>query len=129
MTLKQYLVVMILATIMCWISWGMVIVNIDPFTTGSLGFIFFYISLFLSLLGTISIGSFFMYNHFSKRHLPMFKYVKKSFHNAVVFSGITTGLLFLQANDLLHFWNFTIFLLVVALIVSFNMSTNQNRLT
>ncbi len=126
MTLRQYLTVMAVATIMCWISWIVVILNIDPFTSAALGFIFFYTSLFLSLIGTISLMSFFLYSRFSSQQLPMFRYVKKSFSNALFFSVVTISLLYLQAAGLLHFWNFTVFLLVVALVISFSISTKHS---
>jgi len=50
MTLKQYFIVMILGTILCWVALSFVILNIDPFQDTGIGFTFFYISLFLLYL-------------------------------------------------------------------------------
>lgn len=125
MSLRQYLFVMIFATILCWISFGMVTANIDPFQGDAIGFGFFYTSLFFALLGTITVASFVGYRLFSRAGLPMFRYVKKSFRNGMFFSVIALATMYLQIHALLNLWNFTLFLLVVALIISFSVSTKQ----
>ncbi len=127
MTLRQYLTVMIFATAMCWLSWGMVIVNVDPFISGGLGFSFFYISLFLALLGTISIVSFFLFNKYSSSGLPLFRYVKRSFSTGFTSSALLVFLLYLQGIRMLNFWNMTIFIIVIALVLSFLLSPKQSH--
>lgn len=117
---------MFFATILCWVSWGMVVMNIDPFQGSLIGFSFFYISFFFALLGTITLVSFMGYRLLSRAGLPMFRYVKKSFRNGLFFSVIGTAVMYLQIQSLLNLWNFTLFLLVVALIISFSVSTKQN---
>lgn len=125
MSLRQYLFVMAFATILCWVSFGMVTANIDPYQGSAIGFGFFYISLFFALIGTITIASFVGYRMFSRTGLPMFRYVKKSFRNGMFFSVIALAIMYLQIHALLNLWNFTLFLLVVALIISFSVSTKQ----
>ena len=126
MSLRQYLFVMAFATILCWVSFGMVTANIDPYQGSAIGFGFFYISLFFALIGTITIASFVGYRMFSRSGLPMFRYVKKSFSNGMFFSVIALAIMYLQIHALLNLWNFTLFLLVVALIISFSVSTKQS---
>ena len=70
MSLRQYLFVMAFATILCWVSFGMVTANIDPYQGSAIGFGFFYISLFFALIGTITIASFVGYRMFSRSGLP-----------------------------------------------------------
>ncbi len=117
---------MLFATVLCWVSWGMVIINIDPFQGSIIGFSFFYVSLFFALLGSITLLSFLGYRVFSRAGLPMFRYVKKSFRNGMFFSAILLIAIYLQMHALLNLWNFTLFLLVVALIISFSVSTKQD---
>lgn len=126
MSLRQYLSVMFFATVLCWVSFGMVVVNIDPFQGSIIGFSFYYISFFFAMLGTTTLGSFMAYRLFSRSGLPMFRYVKKSFRNGMFFSVIALALMYLQIHALLNLWNFTLFLLVVALIISFSVSTKQS---
>jgi len=105
MTLKQYLAVMFFATVVCWIAWGLVITNIDPFQADVLGFIFFYSSLFFSILGTMSIFVFLVRRLFAKGDQPVFRHVKKSFHDAFFISAFLLILLYLQSQNYLHWWN------------------------
>jgi hypothetical protein len=126
MTLKQYLFTMIFASILCWIAWAFVIVNIDPFQANLASFAFFYITLFFALIGSISLILFEFYRFFSRIPQPMFRYVEKSFKNALFVSTVIVVLLFLKGEELLNIWNFTIFLLVVALSGSFVFSKKNN---
>jgi len=105
MTLKQYLTVMILASIFCWVSWWFVISNVDPFQADAVGFAFFYVSLFFSLLGTLSIFVFIFRKIFIKDDLPMFRHVKRSFRDSLFISIFLTILLYLQEKSFLHWWN------------------------
>jgi hypothetical protein len=127
MTLRQYLTLMILSSILCWFAWGIVIVNIDPFQSGWFGFIFFYITLFFSCLGTTSIFTFLGYRFFSSDSLPMFRYVKKSFRDACLISVLIIGLLFLQGSKLLNWWNLGALLLVIIFVASFLFSAKRQR--
>lgn len=105
MTLKQYLTVMILASIFCWVSWWFVITNVDPFQADFVGFVFFYVSLFFSLLGTISILAFLVRKITGKDSQPIFRYVKKSFQDSLFLSLFLITLLYLQEKSFLHWWN------------------------
>lgn len=105
MTLKQYLIVMILGTILCWTAWWIVVLNIDPFQDTGVGFGFFYISLFLALLGTISIFAFILRKLLSKMDLPMFRYVERSFKDSLFISVLIVALLYLQGINYLRWWN------------------------
>ena len=113
MTLRQYLRVMILATILCWFALGMVIINIDPFATGESGFFFFYASLFLSLVGTLSLVIFLLYHWFNRSSLPLYRYVQKSFRDGMGGAAGLILLLFLQGHGLLRVWNVVLFAVVL----------------
>ncbi|MFH1947273.1 MAG: hypothetical protein ABIJ23_03905 [Candidatus Magasanikbacteria bacterium] len=125
MTLRQYITIMILASILCWTAWGIVIINIDPFTDTGIGFAFFYASLFFALLGTISVFAFFIRQLFSREALPMFRYVKRSFSDSFFISVSLVVLLFLQGKAYLTWWNTGIFLLALAFILAFSFTTKK----
>lgn len=93
---------MLLATILCWVSWIFVIINIDPFGANALSFSFFYGSLFFSLVGTLSIVFFGFYSLFSKDTEPMYKHVQNSFKDGVVISVVLTFMLYLHGRELLN---------------------------
>ncbi len=126
MTLKQYLTIMAIATVLCWISWLFVIINIDPFQGNISGFVFFYITLFFSLLGTNSLLIFCVYRFFSNNH-PMFRYVQKSFRESLILSIFIIFILFLQGMNWLTIWNLAILVLLTIFTASFLFSVNRHR--
>ena len=107
MTLKQYLFIMFLATVFCWVAWFMVIFNVDPTQSDSVGFWCFYTSFFCALVGTFSILTFLGRWFFSKSDDPVFRFVKRSFRDGFLISFFIITTLYLQAQSYLHLWNLT----------------------
>ncbi|MBU0597111.1 hypothetical protein KJ641_00945 [Patescibacteria group bacterium] len=118
---------MVIGTILCWLSWAVVLFNIDPYSSDIFGFAFFYLSLFLSLVGTISILAFFIHQLFGGELLPMFRYVQKSFRDAMIISVLFVLILLLQGTGVLNIWNFTILIFLVLLTISFTISIKSAR--
>ncbi|MBU4319421.1 MAG: hypothetical protein KKF30_19340 [Proteobacteria bacterium] len=58
MTLKAYLIIMSITTLLCWLAFGFVLRSIDPYITNWVGFLLFYGSLFLTMAGTSAIIGF-----------------------------------------------------------------------
>ncbi len=100
MTLRKYLILMSIATFFCWLAWVLVINYIDPTETGLLGFVFFYSSLFLAVLGTMSVLGFAVRIKIFKDEI-VYKQVGTAFRQGVMFSILVTGLLFLQSKSFL----------------------------
>jgi len=122
------LIVMVLATILCWVSWFFVILNIDPFETNLSGFIFFYVSIFLAMVGTFSIILFSSYQVVNKRERPMYFHVQKSFRDSIVMAIFITALLYLQGSGLMNVWNFVILVsaaLSLLIFLIFNKKANS----
>lgn len=86
----------------------MVLFNVDPFTTSTIGFVFFYASLLLALTGTIALFMLLYYYHFARAFVPMYRYVKKSFLVSAFSSLIVTVLLMLQGKGFLNLWTFAV---------------------
>ena len=105
---------MALSTAFCWLAWAMVILYINPFQAGILGFLFFYVSLLLALIGTFSLAGFLIRIILIKKEV-ISKLVGISFRQAILFAVLIVGLLFLQSKQLLTWWN--ILLLVLALTI------------
>ncbi len=122
MNLRQYLATMIFSTILCWAAWIFVIINIDPFETGTIGFVFFYISLLFALIGTISLVVFGIYRLFGGQEMPLFRHVRMSFRTAVVLSVLALVGLYLQSLSVLSLFNTLVFGTICIVIVSFDLS-------
>lgn len=122
MTLRVYLITMFIATLLCWLSFGLVLVNVDPEVANVLTFGFFYASLFLSLTGTISLLLFGWYRKWWSDEVPLFAYVSKSFREGNVVAAFLTVTLFLWGVDWLSWWTgslmATAFILTISLMWS-----------
>ncbi len=131
MTLKSYLFIMTLATILCWASFVIVINVINPETTNWLGMFLFYLSLFLSLAGTISIIGFLARFGFLK-HEMAHQSVRAAFRQAFLISiFIIISLLLLSYNLLtsLNVLFLTIGLSVIEyFLLSYNSEEENNKL-
>lgn len=127
MTLRQYLFIMTFATALCWTAWVFVLYRIDPFTANALSFGFFYSSLFLALLGTISIILFMLYYFFSRTAFPMYRFVQRSFRNAIIVSLSIIFLLVLQGLRVLALWNMIILAILAVIAGVFILSINTSK--
>lgn len=119
MTLRQYLAIMTTATILCWTAWLFVIITVDPFQASRLSFFFFYISLFLALLGTTSLLIFGFYSRLGQAALPMFRHVERSFRDGCIAASLLVSFLYLQSRGWLNIINLLIFFLAMGCLLLF----------
>ncbi|PIR92893.1 hypothetical protein COT99_03805 [Candidatus Falkowbacteria bacterium CG10_big_fil_rev_8_21_14_0_10_43_10] len=108
---------MLLATAICWTAWAIVINSIDPETTNIIGFLLFYASLFLSLVGTSAIIGFFIRFVALRREL-IFRQVAVSFRQSFLFSVIIIVSLILQSFQMLTWYN-ALFLIAALTVFEF----------
>ena len=126
MSLKIYIFLITICTIFCWISFGIILWNTNPFETEILSFILFYFSLFLSLIGTIAlIGSLIRIKF--KRNKFVLKQAIIAFRQAIWFSSIVVFFLILQSFNLLFWWNISLFILFLAVLEFFFISLEKNK--
>ncbi len=104
MNLRQYLILMSLGTAGCWLAWFFVITSLDPNKSGWLGFIFFYISLFLAILGTISVSGFLIRKKMLKDERLVFRHVKRTFRQGAFLSTLAILVLILLQAQLFTWW-------------------------
>ncbi len=115
MTLRSYLLGMFLSTIVCWLAFGLILYYVNPYNSGALGLIAFYISLFFASIGTLTIAGFYLRVWFSKNEI-LFAHVNPSFRQAILLSIILVGSLVLQAFRLLTWWDGSLFVISIVLI-------------
>lgn len=108
MTLRQYIIIMLSATLLCWAIWCSIIFYYNPQTAGFLGFVFFYASLFLSILGTYSIVGFLFRAKMIKNEEIVFRYIKRICRQGIFFGLYICLILILAQFHFLTWWNFII---------------------
>ncbi len=126
MSLKKYLIIMFSMTLVCWIAWLFVLYFMDPFETGSVGFLLFYMSLFFASLGTFSLLGFFMRVWFSKEQV-IFRHLGVATRQSLWFSGLIVLTLILQASDFLQWWGIVLLIVFMTLLEFFFLSRKVIR--
>ncbi len=110
MPLKRYLIGISISTLFCWLAWVTVLYYINPESSGFIGLFLFYISLLIALVGSFALLGFFFRVWFSAEDI-VYKHVGISLRQAILFSVLVVGGLFLQALRLLTWWNGLLFIL------------------
>ena len=125
MTLKQYLILMSVASSLCWLAWFFIILSTDPNHASAVIFLFFYISLFLAIVGTFSVIGFLIKIKIIKNDAVVFRHVKKTFRQSILLAGLFILALFLLQKDLLTWWN-TIILVLLFIVLEGVIFTNRH---
>ncbi|MBU0619992.1 MAG: hypothetical protein V1768_00655 [Patescibacteria group bacterium] len=121
MTLKTYLLVMIATTIICWSVFVFIVLTINPEITNWIGFLLFYLSLFLSASGSVAIIGFII-RFIALKHELIFYSVKTAFRQSFLISFLIIVILFLLSHNLFTWTN--LFLLIFGLsILEFFLTT------
>ena len=110
MSLAKYIIVMMAGTLLSFGSWVYVLFNINPQETNTLGFVFFYASLGLALIGFFSLVGFGLRKVVIRKEVD-FRHVYISFRQAIFISFILVVVLLLQSQRLFTWLN-AIFLVV-----------------
>ena len=103
---------MTIATLVCWGGWALVLNFVNPYEAGRLGLIFFYLSLFLGLLGVFSLFGFII-RYLIKRNEFAYAQVKTAFRQGFMFALLLTIALVLQGYGLLVWWNLLLLILLL----------------
>lgn len=113
MTLKAYLVLMSIATLVAVGCFMMVAGLVDPFTTNSLGLLMFYASLFITVMGAASILGFIFRFVIFRRRLAM-SAVTTSFRQAFLTAFVTVAVFWMFSQQLFSWLN------LLAIIIGFS---------
>jgi len=115
MSLKQLLIIISLATLICWLVWIFVLFQVDPNITDWPNLLIFYASLFVALIGSFFLISFVWRRMFTK-YILEYRLVGVSFRQSFFFSLLVVGVLFLAAHNFLTWWNIILLVLGVGIV-------------
>lgn len=112
MNLRQYLIAMSIGTASALSSWCVVLMAINPLTSGALALVAFYVTLAFGLVGLLTIlGTLVRAWRFPMREIA--GTVHRSLRQAIFLTILTVGSLYLMTQGLLS--TLTLFIAVVAL--------------
>jgi len=126
MTLKSYLFLMVAIAIVSWSGFAAVVNFINPNEAGFVGYFLFYSILFFATVATLSVFGFLLRSRILQGELA-FKQVAVTFRQAFWFGLLITISLWLQARDLLTWWNLVLLIVSLTFLEFFFLSLKQNR--
>ncbi len=126
MTLKKYLLIMSITTAICWLIWTYVLWMINPVLTNWIGFVLFYSSLFLALIGTGAIFGFAVRFIALKKELA-FRLVKESFRQSFLFALLIIISLILLSYNLFTWLNLILLIFGLSVLEFFMLSFTTSK--
>ncbi len=121
MTLRSYLIIMLITTLLCWAAFIFVLWSINPEITNWLGFSLFYLSLFLALVGTGALIGF-VIRFVGLKHELVFRSVRDAFRQSFLFSFLITAVLFLLSKNLFSWLNLALLIIGLSVLEFFLLS-------
>jgi hypothetical protein len=116
MSLRNFILFIILGTVLAWGAWIVVLVGISPTQAGISGFLMFYVTLGAALVGTASLLLAFIRIVVLKRRDVPSREIRTSFRHAALFAVVAVTSLALSANGMLQTWH------VIALIAAMSLA-------
>lgn len=118
-TTRTYLIPICIGTLLSLAGFFSVLWSVDPFTSGLLAHFFFYLTLFLSLSGLITIAGVSLRKRFSPGMYT--EQLRLSFRQAILLAILIIALLILQVFGLLLWWvGLTLILFIITLEIFLN---------
>jgi hypothetical protein len=99
-------------TVICWVAFGFILFTVNPEVTNWIGFLLFYIALFMALTGTAALIGFTIRFIALKQKLA-FRLVKEAFRQSFLFACLAVVSLLLLSQNIFTWLN--LFFLIVSL--------------
>lgn len=125
MNFRKYIILMTLSTIGAWISWLVVIHGIDPTQSGFLGFLLFYLTLSIAMIGALSLSGIGI-RQWMKLEIPLFRITLRAFRQAVLLTALFVGSLVLVSQGWFVWWAMCLLIIIVTFIELAALSRNRS---
>lgn len=126
MTLRDYVIVMGIGTAAAWLAFVVVLVSIDPLRAGWVGLAFFYLTLGLASIGTLSIGGATIRVRARPEDMPS-RQVARAFRQAVLISILVISSLVLLSVGFFRLWTAVLLVLAFTTVELAFLSSHRHR--
>ncbi|NBS42102.1 hypothetical protein EBS80_05620 [bacterium] len=126
MSFKTFLLLMAIASAAAWAGWIVVLSAIDPSRSGAVGFLFFYLTLTLALVGTLTVSGTGV-RIWARRDEIASRHVATSFRQAFLFTALVDASLILLSNGLFRWWTAMLVILLLAIVELVFLSASRPR--
>ncbi len=127
MSFGQYIALMISATSVSWFAWYIVLTSVNPNESGILGFIIFYISLCVALIGTLSVLELLIRKSFSQSVVKLTQDVHTSFRHGIILACIIIGSLICTTQGYFYWWTMFIFFIIAGMTEYLSLLIQQTK--
>lgn len=127
MSFRAYLYLMGLSTLFAWIGWAIVVMNVNPSESGSVGFVLFYITLTTGLIGVLALAGILYRMMILKRRDVVIREVKTSFRHAILLSAIAVSSLAFSASGQLYWWVLLVLIMSASILEYVALIVQQSR--
>jgi len=121
MSISRFLVILAIATGLCWLAWVAVLLFMNPQENNGFSLVLFYLSLTFSLLGTLLFVGYVIRGVTNEAELP-YKQVRVATRQAALFSALIIISLILQSQRFLTWWNLLILIILLSFVELFFIS-------
>lgn len=104
MSVARYFILIAIGTVVCWVAWILVLININPFSAGIIGMISFYLSMLLALIGTFFLAGFGFRTLIHRSKRDPFQHVGISARQSILLAVLLVGALILQGERVFSWW-------------------------
>lgn len=118
-TTRTYLIPMVIGTLLSVAAFTSVLWFVDPFTSGLVGLVSFFFTLFFALCSLLTLGGIYVRKKFSPGMFT--EQLRNSFRQAFLLALLVIGLIVLQIFNLLFWWvGLTLILFIITLEIFLN---------
>jgi hypothetical protein len=126
MGLKAYLSFIGLGTFLAWFAWIVVLFNVNPEESGIAGLIMFYLTLTVSVVGTLTVIMTVMRVYMLKREV-LGREIRIAFRHSIMFGAIAVFSLVLSSAGKFHAWHVIVLAAIALLIEYFFLQFHRGR--
>jgi len=126
MLLRGYLIIMVVATAVCWSAFSYIVQTVNPEITNWVGFLLFYLSLFFSIVGSASILGFII-RFIALKNKLVLSSVRDAFRQSFLFSFFIVAILYLLSKDLFSWLNLILLIVGLSVLEFFILSYSKNK--
>lgn len=129
MNFKQYIILMMISSILAWITWIFIVFGINPDEAGLGVYFLFYASLLAAISCSLSVLGLTIRVWILKQREIISHQAAKSFRHAVFLSTFFTGILYFQSKHILNWWIIILFIAALSMLEFFIISYRPQQRT
>lgn len=116
MSFRWYLIWMGFGTGLAWVAWVIILMTVNPYEAGIVGLLFFFITLFLSCVGTLSLLGIAYRVGIRRRNVMLSREVRIAFRHALLVSAVAMLALWFSSQQYFRWYSILAVLVIAGLI-------------